>query len=154
MKINILGWYNKGNCGDEAFKLAFKKIFPTEELRFCTPDETTWPGADIHILGGGDVIKPYYLDYIKNYRMQHPGVVKDFYIVGAGLGYESELDLLKDLRPKTMFLRNLEDVYLAQAKGFDAEYTPDLVFNLDAADYTHLPITKKFPNKKTMAVFL
>jgi polysaccharide pyruvyl transferase WcaK-like protein len=155
MRINILGWYNRGNCGDEAFKLAFKKIFPTEELNFQTPDGPILP-ADKYILGGGDVINPYYIDWINEYMIQHPGVMKEFYVVGAGLGYQSELSLLHKLRPKKVWFRNLEDVYYAESQGFSADWTPDLVFNLQPEDLEPYVTTdyRTSEKKKLMGVFL
>lgn len=123
--MNILGWYGKSNCGDEAFKIAFRKLFPRAVLDFTC--ETT-SGSNEYVLGGGDVIKPFYLDVLKD---------KTFSILGAGLGYESEVELLKGKNLKHVFLRNHSDVALAQAAGIkQAAYCPDLVFALDAPQRT------------------
>lgn len=116
MRYNIIGWYGQNNCGDEAFKLAFPQILKTDNIQFSEFED---PNC-INILGGGDVIKPYYLDRIKG----------PFYIIGAGLGYESEIILLRNKQVIKAFFRNKKDVLLAKIAGINAEYTPDIVFSL------------------------
>lgn len=130
--MHFIGWYGKNNCGDEAFKDAFRAIFPGDH----TFGDSEVPGAT-NVLGGGDVIKPYYLDKIKG----------PFHIIGAGLGYESEIELLKSKPVQKVYLRNLKDVALAREHGLDAHYTPDIVFSLQ-------PLYKDLPEQKTALVIL
>ena len=143
MKINCLGWYNRGNVGDEAFKLAHKELFPSCEAVYTS--EELKPG--VTILGGGDVIKSYYLNVIPP---EHP-----YYALGVGLGYESETDLIgKNL--KMGFFRNKKDVLLANGKGIPALYTPDLTFVIEAPlqSQSILSKLKMTTIKKTIGVFL
>lgn len=137
MKINIIGWYGRGNCGDEAFKHAFDVLLPNHEKIFSTAAVP----ADLHILGGGDVIKPYYLDGISP---ETP-----LYIVGAGLGYEGDLDCLNGRNIKKALFRNPADVEMAKARGIDAAYIPDIVFSLSRPE-------RLLPNKteKKLAVVI
>jgi Polysaccharide pyruvyl transferase len=62
--IQILGWYNHGNIGDEAYKLAFPILFPDNEFNFSENIKGT---PDTIILGGGDVFSSKFLDMLKKY---------------------------------------------------------------------------------------
>src|SRR5690349_21478970 len=114
--IPILGWYNQKNVGDEAFKEVFGAVvrevdpgvtvsFHTQRLPSPTPEKV--------ILGGGDVIRPYYLQKIP------PDVA--VFPIGVGLGYESEIDLLRSAKIPIALFRNLEDVNIAQSRSIMAE---------------------------------
>lgn len=125
---SIVGWYHRQNCGDDAFVDAFNLLLPGEK----TFSERQSPG-NITILGGGDVIKKHYLDNIQG----------EFYIIGAGMGYPSEIELLKGQRVKKAYFRNKEDVGLARQAGIDADYIPDLVFALSAPGQTRIKRERK-----------
>ena len=63
-KVTVLGWYGKGNVGDEAYKLAFPLIFPGASFTFT---DDILPGS-VHeniVLGGGDVYNKFYIDKIR-----------------------------------------------------------------------------------------
>ncbi len=55
MKIRCVGWYDHHNTGDEAYKLAFPKLFPDGEISFAENAEGA-DDVDLIILGGGDVV--------------------------------------------------------------------------------------------------
>jgi len=127
----VIGWYRRGNCGDDAFVEAFQSLLPGSELTFATPNMTELRGAngvvvpahfDRVILGGGDVIKDYYL------RQVPKDVALD--IVGCGVGYESEMKQLADRRVGRVLLRNQADVTLASKAGVAARYVPDICFGI------------------------
>src|ERR1700750_486926 len=65
--IQILGWYNQRNVGDEAFKDVFRaaahEVDPAVTVSFHT-QRLPSPTPEKIILGGGDVIRPYYLHKI------------------------------------------------------------------------------------------
>jgi hypothetical protein len=63
-KVAVLGWYGHRNIGDEAYKLAFAKLFPDYKLEFTNC--LTGPATTI-ILGGGDVINPFFINQISRY---------------------------------------------------------------------------------------
>lgn len=63
MNINVLGWYNHGNVGDEAFKLAFPKVLRGHNLSFI--ERLSEPDPDMVILGGGDVLYPAFTKHLK-----------------------------------------------------------------------------------------
>lgn len=58
MKINVLGWYNHGNIGDESYKLSFPIIFPNHEFLFT---DKLNGDEEIVILGGGNVLSDHFL---------------------------------------------------------------------------------------------
>src|SRR4051812_19339112 len=63
--VTTLGWYNKSNCGDESYKLAFPKVFPDYEFRFADKLTPEIIGeSDAFILGGGDVMSNAFLDQL------------------------------------------------------------------------------------------
>jgi polysaccharide pyruvyl transferase WcaK-like protein len=145
--IPILGWYDQQNVGDEAFKDIFRAAIqeadPSTTVSFHAPfNPLKSPSPDKVILGGGDVIRPFYLEKI-------PPEVK-VVPLGVGLGYESEIELLGNVRVPFALFRNLDDVELARSKGISAEYCPDLTFFLNEPE--RLPITLK--EGKTLGVLL
>jgi polysaccharide pyruvyl transferase WcaK-like protein len=145
--IPILGWYDQKNVGDESFKDIFRAAVrhadPSTTVSFHTPfNPLKSPPPDKVILGGGDVVRPFYLEKI-------PPEVKIFPL-GVGLGYESEIDLLEKANVPFALFRNLDDAKLAHAKGINAEYCPDLTFFLNEPE--SLPIALN--EGKTLGVLL
>lgn len=59
-KIHVLGWYNKNNIGDEAYKLAFPKLFPGNKFTFSDVDAPIT--SDVCIVGGGDIFNSVYVN--------------------------------------------------------------------------------------------
>ena len=57
MKINIIGWYDRKNCGDESFKTVFNQIFNEHEIYYTS--QGVKEDCDYYILGGGDVVKSF-----------------------------------------------------------------------------------------------
>jgi polysaccharide pyruvyl transferase WcaK-like protein len=145
--IPILGWYDQKNVGDEAFKDVFRAAIrdadPSVTASFHTPfNPLKSPPPDKVILGGGDVVRPFYLQKI-------PPDVKTFPL-GVGLGYESEIELLSEANVPFALFRNLADAKLAQSKGINAEYCPDLTYFLNEPQ--QIPIS--FQEGKTLGVLL
>jgi polysaccharide pyruvyl transferase WcaK-like protein len=145
--IPILGWYNQQNVGDESFKdifqAAVRHVDPAVTVSFHTPfNPLKSPAPDKVILGGGDVIRPFYLEKI-------PSEVKVFPL-GVGLGYESELDLLAKTKVPYALFRNVLDAELASSKGINAEYCPDLTYFLTEPE----PLPIAFKAGKTLGVLL
>ena len=114
-RIDHLGYFGFSNTGDEAFIDVFKylhaKYFPAAELAFVKKPRAA---ADLTILGGGDVINPYFTKGIDARRAIAAGV---------GIPYEEfERDVYKFGK---VFLRNRRD-----ARRLGIAYFPDLVFLL------------------------
>src|SRR5262245_1457685 len=125
MHYRVLGWYGRGNCGDDAFVHAFRKLLAGCNLSFQRPaaGPIHQRDAECLILGGGDVVKTYYLDCVP---LQLPLAV-----IGCGLGYESEIELLRERRIQYAVFRNRSDVAIAANAGIPAAYAPDICFSLD-----------------------
>jgi polysaccharide pyruvyl transferase WcaK-like protein len=147
VNIPILGWYHQQNVGDEAFKDVFRAAIrdadPSVTVSFHTPfNALQSPPPDKVILGGGDVVRPFYLQKI-------PPQVKIFPL-GVGLGYQSEIELLEKASVPFALFRNRDDVELARDRGITADYAPDLTFFLNKPD----PVQIIMKEGKTLGVFL
>ena len=62
-KILILGYYDKYNLGDEAYKHVFPKIFPNKELIYQNPhasDLNNTSSFELIVCGGGDIINDWF----------------------------------------------------------------------------------------------
>jgi len=63
--INVIGWYDKNNIGDEAYKISFKKIWPNANFVFSDiPIES----ADEYVIGGGDVVSSSLLNSVSKIK--------------------------------------------------------------------------------------
>jgi polysaccharide pyruvyl transferase WcaK-like protein len=119
MKIAIVGWYGKSNVGDEAFRDAMLDIFHGHTVSFVTPPRVP-DSPDVVILGGGNVITPFYMDVLPNCPR---------YALGVGLGYESEVELLEKYNFRHVIVRNVSDLpLLLQKLKCPVMATPDLAF--------------------------
>jgi polysaccharide pyruvyl transferase WcaK-like protein len=125
-KVVCLGYFERGNSGDEAFKSAHEWFFGKENIEFANGKLTEdFVAGRPLFLGGGDVVAPFFLDWIPN--------SVPFSMLGVGLKYEaSSLRAMGDKGPalRHSWFRNHIDVEMAQAAGFSAEYCPDIVFSL------------------------
>ena len=66
MNITALGWYDHGNIGDEAYKIAFPKIFPSHKFTFT---DVLQNDCECVFLGGGDVLQKYFLEQLKKTKI-------------------------------------------------------------------------------------
>ncbi len=124
MRLAFLGWYDRNNCGDEAFKEVHRLLFPDHDLRWVCDRPIDPAQVDHVVLGGGDVLLEYYLDCI-------PPEMK-FWVYGVGLGGARAYQIIEAQRARIrgLWLRNRGDVEELQNRGIAAHYTPDIVFNL------------------------
>lgn len=127
MKIHVLGYYDRLNVGDEAFRPTINHFFLGHDVEFYNIDnyrQQPPPTPDVLVLGGGDVVTPYYLPVASKINCKKIAL-------GVGLGYESESDLAAEAGFDAWFLRNQNDVKLLGSKTkASVEYTPDLAFHL------------------------
>jgi polysaccharide pyruvyl transferase WcaK-like protein len=151
MQIHVVGYYDMKNVGDEAFRPAIANFFKAHEVRFFNIDlyrKSPPPTPDVIVLGGGDVVTPYYLPTIT--ASASPVKIA----LGVGLGYESESDLAAQAGFSAWFLRNQRDVDLVRNKtNCVVEYTPDLAFAIKPSGEDVL--SRYAPkDKPVVAVFL
>ena len=67
-RILVVGYYDRANLGDEAYKLSFTKYLEQFSVTFvCIDDVDLATCGDYHALvfGGGDVVNSY---FYRNYR--------------------------------------------------------------------------------------
>lgn len=155
-KIDILGWYNRNNIGDDAFQQVLGSWFADHDVRFVTPPQETRKDADLVILGGGAVVSQFYLERIQHFR--EDGSAIPVIALGVDVEYPQEIDLLMRYGVDKVVFRSQEDVALWNGKAEDclmmdeAIYTPDLAFDLTVRGKPILPTFKK-TDKRTVAVF-
>ena len=118
-RVNVIGWYGKGNCGDESYKLAFPKVFPNYDLVFSDAPVS----ADAYILGGGDIVADCFLDPLK-----HVGSPK--HIFSVSMPQHANKSKLEDF--KTIAVRDNFSVENANKLGLQASYLPDFAFALES----------------------
>jgi polysaccharide pyruvyl transferase WcaK-like protein len=110
--VAVLGWYGHSNIGDEAYKIAFPKIFP--EINFTFQDKLE-KRPECVILGGGDVIQPDFIKQINKFP-EIPCFAMSVNLTSANYG------LCK--RFNKLFVRNfVQDIK-------NVEFMPDFTFVL------------------------
>jgi hypothetical protein len=89
-KILVVGYYDKGNLGDEAFKSCFSKI---GQMTFVSSDKFNSVPSDIDVVicGGGDIINNYFCEHIRTVLSTFTGPV---YAFSVGIPYLSGLQYL------------------------------------------------------------
>lgn len=127
-ETTVLGWYGRANAGDDAFVDALPLFIDKPALNFVAPRDPKFQPEQhsLIVVGAGDVCKPYFLDEVRG----HEKVI----VIGAGLGFESEVNFLKEVNPKFLWMRNRRDVEICNSVGLKAFYTPDLCFGLPKID--------------------
>lgn len=116
-KVVAIGFYDKGNVGDEAFKAAFKTLFPLWDWTFRDQVPTNPNAYDAMVIGGGSVLDGFKLDL--------SGVTIPLGFIGVGLGEDPTGDLLVALqRAKVVVVRDR----LSRQHYPAADYAPDLAF--------------------------
>lgn len=124
-----VGWYGRKNLGDETFKLVFEKLFSGVEKKWICDLDEEFGADDVFVLGGGDVFLDYYLQRIP------PNA--PFFIYGVGLSSTEDRKKLQHYKNRLLgvWLRNADDVHAVRKLGIDANFTPDIAFQL-AGDIT------------------
>ena len=122
IKILCFGWYNKGNCGDESYKVSFSKLFNNCDIDFVdriNPNECQ--KYDLIILGGGNIVdKPYLreLNKIKN---------KDIYAFSVGVPNKIDIEDLSKI--KHIYVRDIKSKeYLEKIGYLNTTFCPDAAF--------------------------
>lgn len=155
-KIDILGWYNRENVGDNAFQTVLSRWFCDHDVRFVTPPQHTRSDADLVILGGGAVASQYYLNQIT------PTPTGNVIALGVDTEWESELSLLRNAGLKFIAFRSREDYVDFHGGKLDVEppapntvvHCPDLAFSLTPTGTPVLDRYRKYPKRRAVGVFL
>lgn len=115
-KVNVLGWYNHGNIGDESYKLSFPLVL-RQNLEFIDKLSNS---RDICILGGGDVLDGYFLKQITHAK------TKLALSVSLSPNIKKETLDLFDL----ICVRDTASYNIAKNKGKSVLHYPDFAFSL------------------------
>lgn len=132
MKVIVLGFYDKANLGDEAFKTAFQIIFPNVKFTFVNSDKTDTDVSeyDAAICGAGNLINPYFLDKFSA-TLKNFDKLKILFGVGVPWPDILKLGMLDDY--DYVFTRDKVDVQLiVERTGLCKSrvfYIPDIVFS-------------------------
>jgi len=141
LNLQIIGYYEHKNIGDEQYKLSFESLFLKlfrnsdiiYKLDFHDCDKINnieFHEDDIIILGGGDILNEYFLDKI---IAKFQGTTNKIIAISVGLPYKSVLTETSKLNIiDYIFLRTKQDLDLFQ-KYFHPHrimYLPDISFEL------------------------
>jgi len=138
LHFKIIGYYEHCNFGDDQYKKSFSKLLSNYIHSDYTIDfydcdkvhEYSFKDSDIIIIGGGDILNPYFLNKI-NKRFKTSGNL--IIAFSVGLPYTKTLivgDLLNII--DYIFLRTMQDLDIFK-KYFDKDrifYIPDLSYVL------------------------
>jgi len=136
----ILGFYGKGNCGDECYKITFPQLFPQHDLIFTDHlDQKSVEWCDIIILGGGNVIRKDYLEQLSKIKN------KKIYAFSAGVEEAPSQDLSFF---KHIYTRD-ENSFKILSKQTSCTLLPDAAMILTGNPSNGLEIIKnRFNNEK------
>ena len=118
-RVNVVGWYNKKNCGDESYKEAFPKLFPQYDFVFS---DCIVKDADAYVIGGGDVLT-------KKLLQSFAKVDKPKHIMSVTVSEDFDPELLKGYR--TIIVRDKNSRERLEKIGIDVLMYPDFSFCLD-----------------------
>jgi len=118
-RVNIVGWYNRKNCGDESYKEAFPRLFPQYDFVFS---DCPVKDADAYIIGGGDVLT-------KKLLQTFTAIDKPKHIMSVTVSEDFDSQLLKGYR--TIIVRDKNSRERLLKSGVDSLLYPDFSFCLD-----------------------
>ena len=141
LHFKIIGYYEHCNFGDDQYKKSFSKLLAdyihsdyTIDFYNCDKihekSQVTFKNTDIIIIGGGDILNPYFLNKINKQFKKGENLIIAF---SVGLPYTKTLvqtDLLDII--DYIFLRTHQDLNIFK-KYFDKDrvfYIPDLSYIL------------------------
>jgi hypothetical protein len=144
LSLKVIGYYGHYNFGDEQYKLSIQKLFQEflndihYSIEFIDCDTIgiyDFSDRDIIIIGGGDILNPYFMDKINKVFLK-----RDNLLIGLSVGLPYTSVLVESSKIQIIdyiFLRTTVDIdifkrYFHQDKIF---YLPDLSYLL-SKNYT------------------
>lgn len=116
-QVRVIGWYDHGNVGDEAYKLAFSKLFPEFEFSFDAKN------CETAILGGGDILNKVFV----NELLKYPSKKKIAMSISANSN--TPFELLSQL--DAIYVRDKKSFDLLNKKNISCTYMPDIATCLE-----------------------
>ena len=131
LQVLVVGYYDRYNIGDEAYKTAIPKMFNDKNISFtfqCTDDITEIPSnTDIVLCGGGDIINTYFMTKIHELLKSFKGPV---YALSVGIPFHDDTKYLDIF--DHVFVRSQQDYNIvSKAVGIDnVTVMPDVTLTL------------------------
>lgn len=122
-KVNVVGWYNQRNAGDESYKISFPMLFPDYQFTFS---EKILDEYDIYILGGGDCLN-------ENILNKFSKITKPKHIMSVTVSKEFDPKLFDNY--KNIIVRDEESCRLLSKIGIKSELYPDFSVCLEYSAY-------------------
>lgn len=128
-KLLILGFFNRGNLGDEAFIRPYQLLFPSSTIIFQSIDDLDRIPNDTSaiIIAGGDVITDYFMKQISVQLQSYKGPC---YAFSVGIPYDSEVKYTKlfdHIVVRTQADYDLTSKYIG---GKNVNFLPDITWLL------------------------
>ena len=130
MNVNVVGWYNHGNVGDDNYCLSFPIVLPNHSFTFS---ETPIENADAYILGGGDVVSDAFLAPFQKLSKAPK------HIMSASMSKVIDVSLFNSIA-----LRDKQSIENALQSGYKANYAPDFAFALTENKHHGIELIKKY----------
>lgn len=121
--VQVIGWYNKRNTGDEAYKLAFPAIFNHDFIFSDIPK----PDHASYILGGGDILSSSFLNSISKVHGKK---------TIASTAFPENIDKTLLSQFETVIVRDEQSLINAQKIGVNAILAPDFAFALQGDPFS------------------
>lgn len=120
MKIHVCGWSGKRNLGDDAYQLAFPKLFPQHDFAFS---DTITPETDAQavVLGGGDVLHPSFLKQLSHTALPAYAI---------SVNVSDHLTKTVSKRFQQILVRDEYSVSALAERDIAADYMPDVALAL------------------------
>ena len=157
-KVLFIGYYDRANLGDDAFKYALPKFFKHYKIDFVTADDVgtikSYKKYQAVLCGGGDLINEYFKNKLKEVRSKFQGLL---FAYGIGVTYLELVDRGYLDMFDYIFVRNKKDIdKLALRYGSNRVfYMPDIVFKVDPPKNRKLIRSNaKSKELKTVGMFL
>ena len=131
MFINVIGWYNERNTGDESFRMVFDQLFFDHDIVYS---KHVNDAADRIVFGGGGVMCKDYLDNLGS----RPAYAIGVDVALSGPHYER----LRELNFKSIVIRSQQYARIAKERGWkEVSYAPDIALSLDYPN--HYPVRNR-----------
>jgi polysaccharide pyruvyl transferase WcaK-like protein len=140
-KVNVVGWYDKNNCGDESYKLAFPKVFPSYDFVFS---DSPIKNADAYILGGGDIITEQALSTFQ-------AINKPKHIMSVTVSKKFPSQLFEGFR--TIITRDNASMNLLEQIGVSSLLYPDFSFSLNGNKENGKVLINKYFTKNRTEIY-